>query len=319
MALTVGVPDPAAALALRAKLQQPAAPATQPAATDQSGENFFSKFNGTMSKPDNKSFADVGEDGKRVQSLMYNAGMYPAGSSYGSEVDGKFGPKTAQATKDTQTLLKKAGYYNGPINGQFNAGMAQGLEKLKSAETMPSGLSADETQKLTRMGLSAAQAKPAQLPVSQDASTFTAAAKAGPVNLNGGAAAAAQPVELDVTRPEADKAVNTTLTTLGMKVDTTTLPQGPAAQQAAKEQMAKMADTLAASPNTLQALKTIGQQRLGFDPNDPKFNEQNVDKFLHDLSSMLRGQRPDQVAPAAPAAPAVRPAPLRRDPDITTA
>jgi hypothetical protein len=267
----VRIPTPVRAPAPRT----PDAQTQQPAKKEE--PDFLSSFKAdkALAKPQNRSFQNFGDEGKRAQAIAFNAGMYPSRdvsspqalqASFDKEVDGKVGARTHQAFTATQELMKKAGFYNGPVNGQFNAEMAKGLDKLRKTEQLPTtGLNAEEQQKLGRLAAAASQKAPAPIPPAKGEDTFSRNATQAP---NGAPNIDGQPKQVDGSR------VLDNLTRLvGNKADPAGTIGGPERTEKTALETMKLAakdPKLTDAQNDAQLMarvKALGTpEQLGFDP-----------------------------------------------------
>jgi hypothetical protein len=279
-----------------------------------SQKDFLSTFKSdqTFAKPQNKSYQEMGEEGKKAQAIIFNGGGYqsrdtssPAAlkKSFDTEVDGKIGPRTEAAFKNTQELLKKAGFYNGPVNGQFNADMAKGLDQLRSTERLPTeGLSPEEQQRLGSLARAASQKTVTPVQPSQEESAFSrnAQAPAGAPNITGAS-----------KQVDGAKVLDNLTSAIGNQVDPKL--KGPERTEAIALATAQMAQTdpkLTTDQNNavlMAKFKQLGN--LGFDPthNEPDKLRSLLMGHAQELASQAQSTNTKAIAALGQNATAISP------------
>jgi hypothetical protein len=256
---------------------------------------------------DGKNIQNLGDKLTGLQNDLFNSGYYQ-GSNYGTEVDGKLGPKTNNAIKSLQNDLVSAGFLpQGSATGAFDpAQMGAAISKLMQ-QGVPDVVSPDIMQRLSRFIQSAGQA-PAQMPASTAQSSFTQAAGSNPVALN-------TPAATPAAAPAADPGearIQNTLKMLDNIVQQRGIQtaDGHAPTQADYQTaVAQVARELAAEPNTPDLLAQLGKGQLGFDPTHNSDSE--VDKFLNMIADQVD---PKTTAGAAQTSSAATGAPAASGP-----
>jgi hypothetical protein len=255
---------------------------------------------------DGKTIQNFGDKLKGLQNDLFNSGYY-AGSNYGTEVDGKLGPKTNTAIKNLQNDLVAAGFLpQGSANGVFDpAQMGPALSKLMQ-QGVPDVVAPDIMQRLSRFIQSAGQA-PAQMPASNAQSTFTQAGSS-PVALNTPGATPAGAPAAD----QGDQRIQNTLKMLDNIVQQRGIQTADGHQPTQADYqtaIAQVARELAAEPNTPDLLAQLGKGQLGFDPTHNSDSE--VDKFLNMIADQVD---PHKTAGAAQTSAAATGAPAASGP-----
>jgi hypothetical protein len=235
---------------------------------------------------DGKNIQNLGDKLTGLQNDLFNSGYYQ-GSSYGTEVDGKLGPKTNNAIKSLQNDLVAAGFLpQGSANGTFDpAQMGQAISKLMQ-QGVPDVVSPDIMQRLSRFVQSAGQA-PAQMPASTAQSSFTQGAGSNPVALNSPAATPAATPGAD----QGDQRIQNTLTVLDniVRQQGIATPNGqPPTQADYQHAIAQVARGLAGETNTPDLLAAAAKKAgvdLGFNPAHNSDSE--IDGFLKMIADQI--------------------------------